>query len=189
MTVIVLLACALAPAFAAEGPGAPPPQYSLGDQTLSINAGLFVPLFLLPSWKQLFGQQLSFGGMGGLNWAAYVAPQTRIGLEVGGTFSFSPNMNTLLMLPILFKGSYIFTLYPFEIPLTLGVGINIVKYVDQSIIDLLVRPGTSLLWTFNSSWSFGVNLNYWADMQFSSVPSQSRTGNFLEISLCALYHY
>ena len=159
---------------------------------MSINAGLFIPLFLLPTGTVLLAgspPHLSLGGVGSISWAAYVAPQIRIGAEIGGSFTFSPNMNALLMLPIMAKASYVFTAYPFEIPVTLGVGMNIISYVDQHYFDFLLRPGVAFYYIFNSSWSFGLNLNYWIDMQFSSTAGQSRTGNFLETSLSALYHY
>ena len=188
--IVVLFACT--PLFAAGDPGNTPSQYALGDQTMSINAGLFIPLFLLPTGTVLLAgspPHLSLGGVGSLSWAAYVAPQIRIGAEIGGSFTFSPNMNALLMLPIIAKASYVFSLYPFEIPVTLGAGVNIISYVDQHYFDFLLRPGASCYYIFNSSWSFGLNLNYWIDMQFSSTAGQSRTGNFLETSLSALYHY
>jgi hypothetical protein len=196
VTAVLLIVLGI-PLFAADAQAPATSQYGLGDQTLSVNAGLFVPLFLLPSdvWF-LAGSggsgtapHLSLGVVGSLSWAMYVAPQIRVGAELGGAASFSPNGNALLMLPILAKASYVFSFYPFEIPLTLGVGMNIVKYVDQSTIDLLVRPGASFYWIFNSSWSFGLNFNYWFDMQFAANPADSRIGNFLETSLSALYHY
>ena len=188
--IVVLFAC---PAlFAAGDSGGTPSQYALGDQTMSINAGLFVPLFLLPSGTVLLQgspPHLSLGGVGSLSWAAYIAPQIRIGAELGGTFTFSPNLNALLMLPIIVKTSYVFSAYPFEIPVTLGVGMNIISYVDQHYIDFLLKPGASFYYIFNSSWSFGLNVNYWIDMQFSRTAGESRTGNFIETSLSALYHY
>ncbi len=187
--IVVLFACT--PLFAADS-GTAASQYTLGDQTMSINAGLFIPLFLLPTGTVLLAgspPHLSLGGIGSLSWAAYVAPQIRIGAEIGGTFTFDPNLNALLMLPILVKATYVFSIYPFEIPVTLATGMNIISYVDQHYIDFVVRPGAALYYIFNSSWSFGMNLNYWIDMQFSSTAGQSRTGNFLETSLSALYHY
>jgi hypothetical protein len=165
-------------------------QYALGDQTLSINAGLFVPLFFLTyQTPAVTATHLSAGGMGSLSWAAYVASRIQVGLEVGGVFAFSPNMNAILMLPITVKAAYVFTVYPFEIPVSLGIGMNVVKYSGESTVDFLVKPGASALWVYNSSWSFGLNMVYWWDMQFSAVAGQSRTGNFLELSLSALYHY
>jgi hypothetical protein len=174
---------------AEEASPVPPPQYTLGDQTLSINGGLFIPLFFLGPQFSMASTNLSLGGVGSLNWAAYVMPQLRVGVEVGGSFSFSPNMNALLTLAVTPKASWIFTFYPFEVPVSLGMGMNIVKYIDQSTIDLFVKPGISLFWIFSSSWSFGLNAMYWWDMMFASDSTYSRSGNFLEISLCALYHY
>jgi hypothetical protein len=184
----VLIAFAAAPVFAADGKQ--PSQYSLGDQTMTISAGLFIPLFLLPTGTWLLAgspPQLSLGGFGSLCWAAYVAPQVRLGVELGGTFSFDINSNTLFMLPVLGKASYVFTFYPFEIPLTFAAGMNVVKLSDQSTIDLLLRPGATFLWIFNSSWSFGVNADYWFDIQFDAV--NGRQASFLAVSLSALYHY
>ena len=189
---MLVLACAAAPGFAADAPHAVASQYALGDQTMSINAGMFVPLFLLPTGTVFLAgnpPQLTIGAVGSLSWAAYVSPQIRLGADVGGNFTLSPNANILLMLPFVAKASYIFTFYPFEVPLSFGIGMNIVKYVDKSSLDLLLRPGASFYWIYNSSWSFGVNLLYWFDMQFNTNPSLSRYGNFLEFSLSALYHF
>ncbi|MGA2381712.1 MAG: hypothetical protein ABSG85_20635 [Spirochaetia bacterium] len=191
-TVMLVLACASAPIFAADNSGASSSQYALGDQTMSINAGLFVPLFLLPTGTVLLAgspPQLTLGAVGSLSWAAYVTPRIRLGADVAGNFTLSPNSNVLLMLPFVVKGSYIFTFYPFEVPLTMGIGMNIVKYTSLSTIDLLLRPGAAFYWIYNSSWSFGVNLNYWFDMQFNTNPTLTRYGNFLEFSLSALYHF
>ncbi len=46
---IVLFACSAGPLFAADKASAEPSQYSLGDQTMTVNVGAFVPLFLLPT--------------------------------------------------------------------------------------------------------------------------------------------
>jgi hypothetical protein len=187
-----MLGSAAAPVLAADVAGVPASQYSLGDQTMSINAGMFIPLFLLPSGKVLLAgnpSQLTLGAVGSLSWAAYVTPELRLGADVGGNFTLDPNSNILFMLPFVAKAAYVFSLYPFEVPVSFGVGMNIVKYTSLSTIDLLLRPGASFYWIYNSSWSFGVNLLYWFDMQFNTDPSLSRYGNFLEFSLSALYHF
>jgi hypothetical protein len=189
--VLSLVLCILSPLFAQQKETRPEaaPQYSLGDQTLAVNAGIFMPLFFMSWQPAAYSTHLSVGGIGSLQWQAYLTPNIRLGIEVGGLFALSPNSNLLLMLPITAKISYSFTIYPFEIPIYLGAGMNIVKYQDSSIIDPLLKPGASLFWIFNSSWSFGVNTVYWWDMQFAADPSQSRVGNFLEVSFSALYHY
>ena len=153
---------------------------------------MFVPLFLLPSGVVLLAgnpSQLSLGAVGSLSWAAYVAPAIRLGVDVAGNFTLSPNANVLLMLPFVAKAAYVFSFYPFEVPVSLGIGMNIVKYTSLSSIDLLLRPGASFYWIYNSSWSFGMNALYWFDMQFNTAPSSTRYGSFLEFSLSALYHF
>jgi len=180
-----LCAAPIAPA-ADQGGG-----YSLGDQVLSINAGLFVPLFLAGGSPTIGTTNLSIGGVGSIDWGAYIAPSWRIGAAIGGTFTFDPNWTALLMVPITAKLSYLIDFYPWEVPITMAVGMNIVKYSADSTIDFLMKPGTGLFWAYNSSWSFGVNLNYWFDTQFihGTLSGGAVAGNFLEISLCALYHY
>ena len=194
LVVLAVLAFAVAagPALADDAAAPAVSQYSLGDQTMSINAGLFLPLFLLPSGVVLITgspPQLTAGVVGSLSWAAYVTPDIRLGADVGGNFTLSPNSNVLLMLPLVVKISYVFSFYPFEVPVTMGVGANLVKYTTLSTIDLLLRPGAAFYWIYNSSWSFGMNVNYWFDMQFNTTASNTRYGNFLEFSLSALYHF
>lgn len=188
----LFLFCVLAPASgqpAEPRDKEPQPQFALGDQTLSINAGLQIPLFFLSYAGGVAPTRLTVGGAGSLNWMGYVNSWLKVGIEVGGMFAFSPNQNTLLALPITAKASYVLGVYPFEIPFSLGVGMNVVKYIDTSTIDFLLKPGVSGLWAYNASWSFGLNATYWWSMQFSDPPSEGRIGNFLEITLCALYHY
>jgi hypothetical protein len=186
------MVCLSASASAADNGSASVSQYALGDQTMSINAGAFIPLFLLPSGTVLLAgnpSQLTLGAVGSLSWAAYVTPQIRLGADVAGNFTLDPNGNVLLMLPFVAKVAYIFTFYPFEVPVSFGLGMNIEKYTSLSTIDLLLRPGASFYWIYNSSWSFGANLLYWFDMQFNSDPTKTRYGSFLEFSLSALYHF
>jgi hypothetical protein len=187
---VVLLA--VHPAFGQQGETQPeaPPLYSLGDQTMTATLGLFVPLFFLSYQPAVIPTNLTLGGAGSLGLQAYLNSSLRIGGEIGGMFALSPNLNALLAASFLAKATYtLFSFYPFEVPVSLGAGISIVKYQDASTIDPLLKPGVSLFWIFNSSWSFGLNAAYWWDMQFATDPSRSRVGNFLEISVSALYHY
>jgi hypothetical protein len=192
--ILALVLCAL-PASAqdqTEPTGKPVASaYGLGDQVLSISLGPFVPLFFLANDGSTSAANLTLGGTGSIAWSAYVTPAIRLGAEVGGVFSFSkPNpSNVLLMLPILARAQYVLTFYPFEVPISLGVGMNIVKYGELATIDLLIKPGASVMYIYDSKWSFGLNAAWWWDMQFSKTPSESRVGNFLELSLTALYHY
>lgn len=170
------------------------PTYTLGDQILSINLGIFAPLFYTGSDEGAQPANLSVGGVGSIAWASYLNNTMTVGAEMSGSFSFTPNLNTLFLLH--FAGTYTYTIrrYPFEFPLHMAVGMNIARLQESTKIDPVVKPGASFYWAYNTQWSFGLNLKYWWIPQIyssrSDVPqSDTRFGNFLEISLSALYHF
>ncbi len=168
------------------------PLYSLGDQTLSINGGLFVPLFFQATDGSVKPTNLTPGGVGSLKWGVYLNGNVKVNLEAGGVFAFSPNFNTLLILPITLSGEYVFNYFPFNFPVYLGTGITITRYQTYTHVDFILKPGLSAYWQYNTLWSFGINFVYWWIFQPATgdQPSyETRMGNFLEISLSALYHF
>ena len=94
------------------------------------------------------------------------------------------------MLPITVKASYIVHIFPFEIPIFLGAGINISKYEIQAQLDFMLKPGFSVIWKYNPSWGFGLNVVYWWILQpWVQDTSMSVMGNFLETTLTAKYSF
>jgi len=185
----------LVPAVAQDGDGELfVPVYSLGDQTLRINLGTFFPLFFFGGPDGAAPANLTVGGAGSLVWESYLSSTITVGVEVGGSFSFTPNLRTLFMLPIAARGSYIFRFYPFEVPITLAVGMNFSRLADIQKIDPFLKGGGSFLWNYSSQWAFGANLFYWFVPQLYTATSPAgadatRYGNFLEFTLSALYHF
>ena len=170
------------------------PVYSLGDQTLRINLGLFAPLFIFGGPNGPVAGKLIPGGAGSLAWESYLTNELTVGAEIGGSFSFSENFRTLFMVPIAARASYIFRFYPFEMPVTLALGMNISALDDYRKVDPFAKAGTTFYWNYSSQWAFGANLFYWFLPQFYSANSPAgadatRYGNFLEFTLSALYHF
>jgi hypothetical protein len=164
--------------------------YTLGQQSLSISAGMFIPLFFQSFTGQVSSTNLSLGGVGSFQWGAHLDNNWLIGAEVGGMFAKSAYENLMVILPITIKASYIFHIYPFEIPLFLGTGISILKYESESDINFMLKPGFSVLWKYSSSWAFGMNVTYWWILQpWKTDPDMSRMGNFLEITPTAQYSF
>jgi hypothetical protein len=166
-------------------------SYGLGDQMFSIKAGLFIPLFFFGGGGAV-STNLSLGGMGSLEWGAFLTEHLALGGELAGSFSFSPLGRTLAIIPLTAKLSYFFFKYPFEIPLHIGVGVNFTTLDDKLYVGLIIKPGATFYWNFISSWALGLNLAYWFVPQWYTKPelvSQNRYGNFLEISISALYHF
>jgi hypothetical protein len=169
------------------------PTYVLGNQILIINAGLFVPLFFQSLGGEIDNTNLSLGGVGSIQWSTYLNNEMTLGIEGGGMFSFSPNGRTLYMLPVTARYAYILRAYPFEFPLSISAGINFTRLSSMFQILPIVKPGVSAYWNYSLEWAFGVNFFYWWTPNLYQGPeppkSQSRFGNFLEISLSALYHF
>ena len=83
--------------------------YDLGSQHFTIELGLFRPLFFhFPGASELDTlstfesalTQLSLGGTGSLAWGSYLNNRFALGMELAGTFSFSPNGYIHSLIPI-----------------------------------------------------------------------------------------
>ncbi len=197
---LVLFMTIMLPAYSQEGDNEEPELkkielYSLGDQNFSINAGLFIPLFFMdfsPSGgsSAVSSTNLTVGGTGSLIYEAYLSSNIKIGAEVGGIFSYSPNKNPFFMVPITARIGYEFHFGQFSLPIYLGTGINIITYDEDTNVQLLFKPGVSLYYNYNSDWSFGGNLVYWIAPEFIfDDPDQTRFGNFLDFTISAQYHF
>jgi hypothetical protein len=164
--------------------------YSLGQHTLSVSAALSIPLFLQSIDGDYSRTNLKLGGVGSIQWGIHLSNNWRVGIEVGGMFNKSIQENRLWQLPITVKGSYIIHFFPFEFPIFVGTGMDIVKYTDQVHLNWIIKPGFSSIWKYNINWGFGLNVVYWWVPQWwPTDPDKARMGNFLEISLRAQYNF
>ena len=184
---------------APETPGPSKPKvgkqqlYGLGDQMFLINAGPQIPLFYQSETGAISPTNLTVGGLGSLEVDFFLNNNLTVGGEFGGSFAFSPNNRTLFMVPVTAKVSWIFHLYPFDFPVFFGAGVNFMRLDNELFVGPIARPGVAAYWNFTSKWSFGLRAVYWwvPEIYFgqSPPPDRSRFGNFLDISLSALYHF
>ncbi len=168
--------------------------HTLGDQALGISAGLLIPLFFQEfQGGEYHGTNLSLGGVGSLQWSAYLSAYWRMGIEVAGAFAFSPNLKTLLILPLTLKVAYLINVSRFEIPISLGVGVSIIRYREWSHLDIIAKPGIGAYWRYDHNWSFGINMEWWLDFQYVDPAyqpvEQARIGNFLAITPSLIYNF
>lgn len=182
-----------APAKPRQPKGGQQQTYGLGDQMFVINAGLFAPLFFQSESGTVFPTNLTLGATGSLELDVFLNNNLTAGVNFGGAFSFSPNKHALFLIPITAKLSWIFHIYPFDFPVSLGAGVNFMRLDNQFYIGPIVRPGVGGYWNVTSKWSLGVRAAYWwvPEVYFGPSPpaSRSRFGNFFELSLSALYHF
>lgn len=168
--------------------------YSLGDQMFVINLGMLAPLFLQDaSTGAILNPQLSAGGAGSLEVDVYLNNNIAAGVEFGGAFSFGVNSQSLFLVPITAKISWIFHLYPFDFPVFLGAGVDFLRLNSQLYVGPVLKPGAAAYWNITSKWSVGVKATYWwvPEIYFGPSPPSSRSlfGNFITVSLSGLYHF
>ncbi len=187
VAVLVLVAVGVGAQEESEDPYFVAPTHSLGDQVLQIGIGPFIPLFF-QSLTGVHATGLTIGGTGALQWNAYLNATMRVGIEIGGMFAFSRRGDMLIMVPIVAKYAYVFSAYPFEFPLSMAVGMAIVKYQTDTYVDPILKPGFGAYWQYDVTWSFGLNLSYWW-VPHISTQTDTRFGNFLDISLSAVYNF
>ena len=200
LCLVIAAGCLLAAPLWAQSEGLPTaddeqfiPTYGLGDQILSINLGMFIPLFYAGGPDGVQDANLSLGGTGNLMWGSFLNNNLAIGGEFGGMFAFTPNRRTLFMIPLAARATYFLRSYPFELTLSLAAGINFSRLGDNFKTDPIVIPGAGLYWNYNAEWAFGFDIRYWWVPQFYRGPEppqeDSRFGNFMAITLAALDHF
>lgn len=170
------------------------PTNSLGDQTLGINLGPFIPLFIAGGGDVVPWGNLTLGGVGSLAWGSYITNEFKLGVELGGSFSFTPNRRTLFIVPLVVNASYIFQAYPFDFPVSVSLGTSFSRIDEYLKVDPFVKAGGSFYWNYSTQWAFGANLQYWFIPQIyverhEAPVDETRLGNFLELSFSALYHF
>lgn len=174
--------------------------HSKGDQTFSIEAGLFLPLFRVDptpgkdgedsDFIDPVGDQLKLGGSGFLSYCAYLDNNWRLGGEFGGMFAYTLNDNMLYMVPIMVKAVYDINLNTYlAIPLYLSGGITLNTYGDYFSVDPILVPGVGFNWNFSSEWTFGLKYSFWIIPEFASEENQSSIGWHSDIRLGVEYHF
>jgi len=169
------------------------PTYSLGDQMLSLNIGAIYPLFYTGGPGGVEDANLTVGGTGHLQWSGFLNNNIAIGGEFGGMFAFSPNGNTLFMIPLAARFTYFLRSYPFEFPLSLAAGINFSRFEESFKTDPILIPGIGFYWNYTTEWAFGLDMRWWWVPQIYTGPTppseDTRFGNFLSSTLSVMYRF
>ena len=177
-----------------ENPQPPPVIRSLGDKALSLNIGLFIPLFLQDSQGDItsFTDRLTLGPVGSLEWSGYLNKQMTLGGQLSGMFAFTPNNRIFSMIPLTVKYSFILDSYPLTIPFSLMAGISFNNLNDLFQLTPIIKPGFAFFWHLDAQWALGLNLAYWWVPEYhgdGELKDHSRFGSFLELSFSLLTHF
>ncbi|WP_425277193.1 TP0733 family outer membrane beta-barrel protein [Salinispira pacifica] len=172
----------------------------LGDQYLTIGLGTPIPLFIYDppgsdGESAVKPMNLKVGMAGGLGWSAFVNNNMSLGLEVNASYNADPNGEGFFIVPMGLQTNYFLRAFPFEIPLHFGSGLTISRYKDLTTFSFMLKGGAAMYWNATEDWSFGLNLNYWwlpeiyRDNGSGAPASMTRFGNFLEVTIRAMYNF
>ncbi|MDR3167912.1 MAG: hypothetical protein LBT93_08210 [Treponema sp.] len=165
-----------------------PALYARGDQTFTISLGPIIPA-IFRGESGLIENNLKLGGTGSLAYNFFLTPSFFIGAELGIMFSSTLGKNHLFIIPFGFKIGYQWVANRFEFPLTLMVGGAPQRYQNYSYFGLIIKPGASAFFRYNSDWSFGLNTTWWWIPEWTSEKGKDVFGNFIDVTLAARYHF
>ena len=163
-----------------------------GDRAMTIRMGPQLPLFFQKLDGSVELTQLTPGGTLGLDVDFYLNDNLRLGGALKGMASFGPNGHTLFVVPLMFRTTWEFKTFPWSFPVGFATGLAFTSYLNHTWLDPFLQPTAGAYWNVSSSWSFGADLSYWllADLYYGTpAVTESRLGNFADLSLGAIYHF
>jgi hypothetical protein len=169
-----------------DWPDVMPDLYSRGDKIFGISLGPVLPLMFIHESGGVKEGNIGVGGGGSLRYTYFLNAHLFIGGELGGMFAQTRAENFLFLVPMGMRVGYQFILGRFEFPLSLLAGFVPQTYLEKNFFGLFVKPSASAFWRFSPDWSFGLNTAWWWVPQWAD---QTVHGNFLELTLCARYHF
>jgi hypothetical protein len=164
--------------------------YTFGDQAFAISIGTIFPVVFLNNGN-VIDHQFSppIGGSGILSYAFFLGANFFVGAEVG--FNFLPTLanSTAFIVPVGLRAGFQFSLWRFEFPITVTVGVNWHSYLDLSYFGLYMKGGIAAYYKYNLEWSFGMSASWGWYPEWTSERHKNIDGNIVDIMLSARYHF
>ena len=182
------------------------PYYDTGSQMFTINVGAAIPFFTYNAeddgvyWGpgqnepgNLQNMNEFVGGQGSIAYQVFVNPYWALGGELGYQFNYAGGNNIGSSVPILFKVSaYPFQNGFFEIPISLGIGLNYLSFQDSSKLSFSAKIEIGMMFYFNDEWGLGVlgGFNFIPEIYFTEGRSQySGIKAYSPISISVAYRH
>ncbi|MCL2208790.1 MAG: hypothetical protein FWC19_04200 [Treponema sp.] len=164
--------------------------YAIGDQTFIITLGTILPMFMQINGETAPNKYTPpVGGAGSLCYNYYLNANIFAGAEVSAMFIGTLGSNTLFMLPVGIRGGYQFNIWKMEIPISIGVGMVWHRFIDQGYYGMYLKGGVSAFYRATTTWSFGINSNWYWFPQWVEDKTKNAYGNFLDLTISARYHF
>ena len=183
LTAIILLLLAL-PLYLT----ALPTYYDTGSQVFTISAGPTIPFFYYnpndPEFPLTFGfgagdgqTHHTVGGFGSISYQVFLNEYFAIGGELGYHFDFVRSNDVYTSVPILLKFTYVPLQGDFEIPISLGIGLDYIAISDYSSINLGVTFEIGMRYFFTNEWGAGITAGFHMVPEIYGVSGDSARKN------------
>jgi hypothetical protein len=168
-----------------EGTFSPNP-FLRGEQTISLGAGLHIPLFILPG----SADKLELGGAFSFGYQYFIARGLAIGGTIAGAFNGTLAGRSLFVAPLSFRTAYWWSIMPFEVDVAVEAGGYLSRLSGSGMLGPFAKVGGGAYWRTTSSWSLGLQTYLWLvpEIHWGDYSDYTRTGGLLEVSASAVYH-
>ncbi len=164
-----------------------PTYYDTGSQLFSISAGPTIPFFYYnpgSDYPLTFGfgsgagqTHHTVGGYGSISYQVFLNEYFAIGGELGYQFDFARSSDVYTSVPILVKMSYVPVQGDFEVPISLGIGLDYISISDYSSINLGITFEIGMRYFFTNEWGVGITAGFQFVPEFYGFSGSSAAKN------------
>ncbi len=121
-------------------------------------------------WWGENGTHFNIGGYGSIDYSVFINNKIALGGEIGYQFNRCTDEKLFTQVPLLFKVTYVPLQGKFELPLSLGVGLNFLSYQDKSMLSPTITLSAGARYFFTDNWAIGLKsgINFTAELYFKS---------------------
>lgn len=152
----------------------------------------YIKIAIMPNFPLNFGGQLYVGGAAELGYYRYLTSWFAVGGELMAGYNPTLGSNILTFVPITAGVSFLPTIWRFEIPLTLSVGMAFETCQNKKYFPgFAAKAELGLYYRFSESWSFGLGSDFMYLPQWHTTTenADSDYGLFITAAVSARYHF
>ena len=163
-----------------------------GSQLIEINVGAGIPLFIVPASPTPGDPNpLDIGASLNIGYQYFIGNNFTIGGALCGAYNGTIGGRNLFMAPLSFRTGYWFGKGSIEASVGGDVGFVIMRLSGNGVISPFAKAGGGAYFQVTDAWSLGGQVYWWLipEIHFGTEAAYTRYGNFLELSLGAVYHF
>jgi len=160
-----------------------------GDQTLQLNAGFQIPLFLLPETG--YGvDNLKLGGAFSFSYQYFLSRGFAVGGALTGSFNNTIGDQTVFIAPLGVTAAYWWSSMPLEFCVQGELGGYYMRYNKKGMFGPFAKAGGGAFWRISNSWSLGLQSFLWfvPEIHVGEYADLTQYSGFIETSIAAVYH-